>query len=183
MSSKTEKARQYALQGLPRHEIMEKVPCSKTTAFNALKWVETQRAKVTPKAPEIKVSEEEAKPEFKIEAEAPPEIEEEEVPEAPKEVPTIPIEVNVKDVEVFVDALFGKDTWGDYGMDKGKCQSLGRLWYPVFVKHWEGIVETWGLEIMALVGTLFIVGGHIRSVRGKKKKIREKKKLEEEKMP
>ena len=167
MSSKTDRARQYALQGKTRTEIMELTPCSKTTAFNAIKWATQQRAETAKKPPEVIVTEEKAEPKFM--PEAPPEAPEEEEVEAPPEAPEIPIELKISDVENFFDAMFGKDTWGDdYGMDKGKCHSLGRLWYPVFLKHWEKIVETWGLEIMAVVGTVFIVGGHIRAVRRKK---------------
>lgn len=179
MSSKTERARELALQGKSKVEIMELVPCSRTTAFNALKWAERQiKEKVAPKPPGVEVIEKPAKPEFV--PEAPPEVPEEVIPEIPEVAPPeIPIEVNVKDVINFFDAMFGKDTWGDdYGMDKGKCESLARLWYPVFIKHWETIVETWGLEIMALVGTLFIVGGHVRSVRRKQSERKRKAKPE-----
>lgn len=169
LSTKTDKARELALQGFKRSEIMEQVPCARTTAFNAIKWAQAQKARGKPKAPEVKVEEkpiaERFKPEAPIEEEAP--VEEEEVPE---EKPEVPMEFRIEDVETFFDAIFGKDTWGEYGMDKGKTHSMARLWRPVFIKHWEQIVETWGVEIMAVIGTIFIVGGHIRKVRGRKKK-------------
>lgn len=176
MTSKTDRARQLALEGKTRSEIMELIPCSKTTAFNAIKWAEKQRGEeLKPIPPTVEITEEPAKPEFM--AEAPPEEKEkEEAP--PTEAPEIPMEVDVKDVHNFFDAMFGKSTWGEYGMDEDKTKSLANLWYPVFQKHWSEIVETWGLEIMAVAGTLFIVGGHIRSVR--KMQIAKKPKQETE---
>lgn len=174
MVSKTERARQLALEGKSRSEIMEQVPCSKTTAFNALKWAEAQKPPEA-RPPSIEVTEEEAKPEFVVEAEAPEEVVEEEV--APPEVPEIPVTFDKETVWNFFDAMFGKDTWGDYGMDTGKTKALANLWEPIFIKHWEKIVTTWGIEIMAVVGTLFIVGGHIRAVRKVQRERKPKKEM------
>ena len=166
MSSKTERARQYALQGKTIAEIKELVPCSKTTAFNAIKWAGQQKAEGVKKRPRVEVTEEEKKPAYM--PEAPTEVPTEEEAEVPTEAPEIPMEFSPKTVHTFFKSIFGKDTWGEYGMDEEKTKALAELWTPCFIKHWKTIVETWGIEIMAVVGTIFILGGHVRSVRRKK---------------
>jgi len=177
--SKTSKARELAQQGKSVNEIRELVPCGKTTAFNAVKWAQQQAgAGRKPGKPGVEVIEKPVEGEIPAMApsEVPEEPEEPEAPEEPGEVPEIPIEVTVDDVHNFIDAILGTDTWGDYGMASGKTKSLARLWFPVFRKHWDEIVESWGLEIMAVVGTIVVVGGHVRSVGRKKKEEKEKAK-------
>ena len=185
--TKKARARELALEykDLPydeaRAKIIEKVPCSRSTATKALKWFRRQEAKEAAAKPSLQVVEEkEKKPEF-IEK---PELEEIEKPaEAP---PAVEITEEAKEqLEIFKDMLRGMHfliiseegiLGKKYGRPKEQCAQCSDQLYRWLTRRY-GVEDLEKYDTILLVlsyGTL--VGGIFKDVLAERRKKTEVKK-------
>lgn len=160
--TKLDEAIRLLKEGKEPKQVEEMVPCSRATVWRAEKIVEGEKAR--PVTPEFEVEEEEV-PEERLPPLEPEAPVEEEGLEEEEEIPLeeIPEELTKEQFLTFMDAICGKDTLGDrYGFESKQVKTLSNLWFPVVIRHWEKFVEKWGLEAMAILGTIVVCLPKIR---------------------